>query len=108
MGYWEGLPTVVAALKRGPGTWDRKPMKKDKAYDVDEILAKMAGRPEASKQATWDALRTISKELLDVSPKSLKNNLASRIALKNAKPPASGGNTPPPEEDEPPPFVDDL
>merc|ERR1712151_1463091 len=106
--YWDELPTVATALKRGPGTWDRKPLKKDKAFDIDEILAKMAGRPEASKQATWDALRALSKELLDSSPKSLKNNLASRIALKNTKAPASSGQAPQKEEEEDPPFVDDL
>merc|ERR1719356_97069 len=65
--YWEAFPDVANALKRGPGTWDRKPLKKDKASDIDDMLTKVAGRPEARKQFTWDALRSISKELFDVS-----------------------------------------
>lgn len=104
--YWEALPTVAKSLQQGPGTWDRKPMKKNQAYDLDEMLAMVAKRPEARKKVTWDALRSISKELYDSSPKSLKKNLESRMVLKDAKPPA--GPTEPQEEEEEVFPVDDL
>lgn len=85
--YWEAIPKVAEALKKGPGTWDRKPMKKAKANELDGLLVKLAERPEARSDAVWAALRTMSKELLDVTPKSMKESLASRVALKSTKPP---------------------
>lgn len=86
--YWEALPGVAVVLKSGPGTWDRKPLKKAEAKDIDNIITKVAGRPEARQKANWDALRVISKELLDVTPKSMKESLACRAALKSPTPPA--------------------
>ncbi|CAL1139110.1 unnamed protein product [Cladocopium goreaui] len=98
--YWEALPEVAKALKMGPGTWDRKPLKKD-------ILVKVAEQPQARTEAVWAALRIVSKELLDVTPKSMKESLASRVALKSAKPP-EGSATPEPEKEEEEIVVDDL
>ncbi|CAK8991533.1 Hypothetical protein (Fragment) [Durusdinium trenchii] len=85
--YWEALPDVAKALKMGPGTWDRKPLKKE---------------PPRS-EAVWSALRIVSKELLDVTPKSMKESLASRVALKSSKPP-EGSVTPEPEKEEEAPW----
>merc|ERR1712107_230945 len=83
------------------GTWDRKPLKKAKTSEIDDLLAKLAGRPEAQKKVTWDALRAIAKELSDSSPKSLKNNLASMKALKDKNPPTGKPAEPEPVEEEP-------
>merc|ERR1712107_129598 len=88
------------------GTWDRKPLKKAKASEIDDLLAKLAGRPEAQKKVTWDALRAMAKELSDSSPKSLKNNLASMKALKDKNPPTGKPAEPEPEEEQV--AVDDL
>ncbi|CAE7189585.1 unnamed protein product [Symbiodinium sp. CCMP2456] len=87
LGAFEAIPKVAEALKKGPGTWDRKPLKKAKANELDGLLAKLAERPEARSDAVWAALRTMSKELLDVTPKSMRESLASRVALKSTKPP---------------------
>eukprot|EP00931_Biecheleriopsis_adriatica_P054339 TRINITY_DN31969_c0_g1_i1.p1 TRINITY_DN31969_c0_g1~~TRINITY_DN31969_c0_g1_i1.p1 ORF type:complete len:210 (-),score=38.08 TRINITY_DN31969_c0_g1_i1:69-698(-) len=106
--YWEALPTVAAAIKMGPGTWDRKPLKKAKASEIDELLVKVARRPEAAKLETWKALRSISKELYDVTPKSMKLSLASKIEMESASPPtkSSAAKEEVEVEDETP--VDDL
>lgn len=104
--YWEELPNVAAVLKSGPGTWDRKPLKKAEAKDIDGIIAKVAGRPEARQKANWDALRAISKELFDVTPKSMKESLACRAALKSPTPPAGPTTTAEVPEDDV--VVDDL
>mmetsp|Transcript_45416 Transcript_45416/g.101525 ORF Transcript_45416/g.101525 Transcript_45416/m.101525 type:complete len:210 (-) Transcript_45416:96-725(-) len=106
--YWEAIPKVAEALKKGPGTWDRKPLKKAKANELDGLLVKLAERPEARSEAVWTALRSMSKELLDVTPKSMKESLASRVTLKSSKPPDGM-----PVEEEPEPekeevAVDDL
>jgi len=104
--YWEELPGVAAVLKSGPGTWDRKPLKKAEARDIDSIITKVAGRPEARQKANWDALRAISKELFDVTPKSMKESLACRAALKSPTPPAGPTTTAEAPEDDV--VMDDL
>eukprot|EP00440_Ansanella_granifera_P024338 gb/GFBE01026439.1/.p1 GENE.gb/GFBE01026439.1/~~gb/GFBE01026439.1/.p1 ORF type:complete len:208 (+),score=55.97 gb/GFBE01026439.1/:1-624(+) len=85
--YWEALPDVASALKMGPGTWDRKPLKKAQASEIDELLVKLAKRPEATSLTTWKALRSMSKEVFDVAPKSMKQSLACRLELESATPP---------------------
>eukprot|EP00930_Biecheleria_cincta_P021979 TRINITY_DN16129_c0_g1_i2.p1 TRINITY_DN16129_c0_g1~~TRINITY_DN16129_c0_g1_i2.p1 ORF type:complete len:258 (-),score=78.14 TRINITY_DN16129_c0_g1_i2:136-909(-) len=108
--YWEALPNVAIGLKRGPGTWDRKPLKKAKAQEIDDILAKMAKQPSARKLPNWKALRDISKELFDVTPKSMKPSLASKLAYESKTPPAAGSAEPEEEEKKPKDdiVVDDL
>merc|ERR1719454_2479280 len=99
--YWEALPDVAKALKNGPGTWDRKKLKNTMARDIDSMLVKVAEKPEARQKANWEALRAISKELFDVTPKSMKESLACRAALKSPTPPAGPTTTAeaPPEDD---------
>mmetsp|Transcript_47553 Transcript_47553/g.113140 ORF Transcript_47553/g.113140 Transcript_47553/m.113140 type:complete len:207 (-) Transcript_47553:65-685(-) len=106
--YWEALPEVAAALKKGPGTWDRKPLKKEKARELDEMLTKVAQQPQARSGAVWGALRTVAKELLDVTPKSMKESLASRKVLKSTQPPEGSAAAPEPEPEEEEVAVDDL
>lgn len=88
--YWEALPDVAEGLKRGPGTWDRKPLQKAKAQEIDDILAKMSKQASARKLLAWKALRSISKELFDVTPKSMKPSLASKLAYDSKTPPVGG------------------
>merc|ERR1712151_1379960 len=88
--YWDKMPDVAAAVKRGPGTWDRKKLKKTSAQELDEILGNMARRPQARKRVVWNALRSLAKELFDVTPKSMKESMASKVAIMDSTSPPEG------------------
>ncbi|CAE8718074.1 unnamed protein product [Polarella glacialis] len=72
--WLEAVPLVAAAVRRGPGTWDRKPLKKAKTLELDRLLASVNSRSDASAKVR-QALRAIGEELLDVAPKSIKKDL---------------------------------
>mmetsp|Transcript_71600 Transcript_71600/g.165574 ORF Transcript_71600/g.165574 Transcript_71600/m.165574 type:complete len:197 (-) Transcript_71600:88-678(-) len=83
-GEWLGaLPGVAAAVSRGPGTWDRKPLKKAVALELDQLLGGVASRPEAGLR--MNDILAIGQELVDSAPKSVKRDLmAANLADKFA------------------------
>mmetsp|Transcript_51063 Transcript_51063/g.129765 ORF Transcript_51063/g.129765 Transcript_51063/m.129765 type:complete len:195 (+) Transcript_51063:91-675(+) len=79
-GYLAEVPKVVAAIKSGPGTWDRKPLKEDIALDIDRRIAAVASLQEAD--GVRADLRSLAKELSNSCPKSLQNDLKSLMVLE--------------------------
>eukprot|EP00409_Alexandrium_fundyense_P005858 CAMPEP_0185905760 /NCGR_PEP_ID=MMETSP0196C-20130402/4900_1 /TAXON_ID=2932 /ORGANISM="Alexandrium fundyense, Strain CCMP1719" /LENGTH=122 /DNA_ID=CAMNT_0028625351 /DNA_START=81 /DNA_END=449 /DNA_ORIENTATION=- len=74
------LPKVATAVGKGPGTWDRKPLQKAKALELDGLLAAVASLTEAEQHMS--SIRTIGKELLDAAPKSVKKTLTVLNLMK--------------------------
>ena len=62
-------------MSKGPGTWDRKPFKKDLTEDLDKHIVAVSKRPEAASKLA--ELKAIAKELKDAAPKKLKEQLES-------------------------------
>lgn len=77
-GAWlRDLPDVLFALKKGPGTWDRKSFPKARALEVDQLLINAASNSEVAALKARTHLRTLALELYAVSGKSTKNELKS-------------------------------
>mmetsp|Transcript_26834 Transcript_26834/g.36200 ORF Transcript_26834/g.36200 Transcript_26834/m.36200 type:complete len:195 (+) Transcript_26834:59-643(+) len=74
------LPKVATAVGKGPGTWDRKPLQKAKALELDGLLTAVTSLTEAERHMS--SIRTIGKELLDAAPKSVKKSLTVLNLMK--------------------------
>lgn len=74
--WLDSLPSVAKSVKSGPGTWDRKKLKKAKTLELDRLLGVAAAHPDIGGRTS--DLAIIGKELLDMSPKSVKEDLSIR------------------------------
>lgn len=73
--YMTDISKVFAAIKRGPGTWNRKALKKAQAREIDDLLVTVANSDEGSSKKHH--LKLIAKELMDVTPRKLRDELKS-------------------------------
>jgi len=80
--FIEAAPSLAGALRKGPGTWNRKPLKKKEATEFDNLLSGVAQMPEV--EDVRKDLQSIAKELKDMTPKSLKATLTSPKAFEAA------------------------
>merc|ERR1711865_606515 len=78
-GFLAAVPAVADALKKGPGTWDRKVLNKKNVKEFDDLLVGVKDMPEAADLGK--SLLGIAKELRDMSPKSMKGNATHASAI---------------------------
>jgi len=79
--YLSEAVEVAKAVKSGPGTWDRKPLKKAAAKELDKLLFDVASRSEA--KSALESLKGLAKEFVDNCPKSIKADLSAPWRLEH-------------------------
>eukprot|EP00927_Polykrikos_kofoidii_P009081 TRINITY_DN13766_c3_g1_i1.p1 TRINITY_DN13766_c3_g1~~TRINITY_DN13766_c3_g1_i1.p1 ORF type:complete len:246 (+),score=69.54 TRINITY_DN13766_c3_g1_i1:70-738(+) len=78
--FLKEMPKVAASVKRGPGTWDRKKLKKAEAQAMDNLISTVASRNDAASARRY--FKIVVAELLTSSPKSLKGELKAPGVLE--------------------------
>mmetsp|Transcript_37879 Transcript_37879/g.108914 ORF Transcript_37879/g.108914 Transcript_37879/m.108914 type:complete len:223 (+) Transcript_37879:70-738(+) len=75
--YMEKMPQVATSVKNGPGTWNRKPLRKEVSLELDRLVSDMS----AVGKAPIADLRTIAKEVVSSTPKKLRSELRVNALL---------------------------